>query len=410
MEEQKKVIKFYDTNELLHNMDMIEGDIYLSSITFQELEHIKTSRNKDEDVRFEARKVTRFLRDNEDKYKCITVTKEHYSILEDFNLPMDNDNLIIACAYLLQLETDNDVEFYTDDLCCYNIAKNIFGLSCKSLLKDSKVEKYTGYKEIKVNTDEYNNIFDSYLDKGENKLNLLNNQYLIMTNTDTGRTDEYRYYNGTLLPISLPPSEKVKGINSKQRCALDLLNNRSIPIKIIAGNYGSGKTYLSTKSSLYQIKDRGWYSKLMLVRNPIGSGEEVGFLSGSLEEKTRDFYAPVVQSLDGGEFELNEMKIRGEIETQIPYYMKGMSLNNTFILVDEAEDLDTNIFKLIGTRVGKNSCITFVGDWKQAEYKFKKDNGLYKFIDYAKGNDLVGIVVLDDDVRSNASKVFCDFE
>ena len=178
MEEQKKVIKFYDTNELLHNMDMIEGDIYLSSITFQELEHIKTSRNKDEDVRFEARKVTRFLRDNEDKYKCITVTKEHYSILEDFNLPMDNDNLIIACAYLLQLETDNDVEFYTDDLCCYNIAKNIFGLSCKSLLKDSKVEKYTGYKEVKVNTDEYNNIFDSYLDKGENKLNLLNNHFI----------------------------------------------------------------------------------------------------------------------------------------------------------------------------------------------------------------------------------------
>ena len=56
----KERINFYDTNELLHNLDNIEGKIYLSSITLKELEHIKTSKNKDEDVKFEARKVTRF--------------------------------------------------------------------------------------------------------------------------------------------------------------------------------------------------------------------------------------------------------------------------------------------------------------------------------------------------------------
>lgn len=400
-------IKFYDTNELLKNLDKIEGKIYLSSITLLELEHIKTSRNKDEDVKFEARRVTRWLRDNEDKYVCEPVTKGHYEFLEKLNLPTDNDNLIVATAFGLKKEYE--VEFYTEDLCCRNLAKNIFELEVKDF-KDDKIDKYKGYKEIYVNTDEYNELFSDYLTKHKNPLGLLNNQYLIITNKDTCKTDEYKFFNGELKSIKLPPSRVVKGINAKQRCALDLLNDKDTPIKIIAGTYGSGKTFLSIRSALYQIKEKGWYSKLMLVRNPIGSGEEVGFLSGSLEEKTRDFYAPIVQNLEGGEYELNDMKMKGELETQIPYYMKGMSLTNTFLLVDEAEDLDTKIFKLIGTRIGNGSSVAFVGDWKQSENKFVHNNGLFKFIDYAKGNDLVGIMVLDDDVRSDASKVFCDFE
>lgn len=401
-------IKFYDTNELLKNLDKIDDDlIYISSITLQEIEHIKTSRNKDEDVKFEARKVTRWLRNNEDKYKCIPVTKGHYQLLESINIPIDNDNLIIACAYGLTKEYD--VEFYTEDLCCRNIAKNIFGLKIQDFKEDEK-EKYKGYKEVYVDTNEYNKLFSDYLTKKKNSLELLNNEYLIINNRDTLKTYEYKFVDGELKQIKLPPSKVVKGMNAKQRCALDLLNDKDIPIKIIAGTYGSGKTFLSVRSALYQIKEKGWYSKLMLVRNPIGSGEEVGFLSGSLEEKTKNFYSPIIQNLEGGEYELNDMKMKGELETQIPYYMKGMSLTDTFLLVDEAEDLDTKIFKLIGTRIGKGSSVAFVGDWNQSESKFTRNNGLFKFIDYAKGNDLVGIIVLDDDVRSDASRVFCDFE
>lgn len=401
-------VKFYDTNALLHNdIEKIEGVIYISSITLQEIENIKVSRNKDDTVKFNARKATRFFKENEDKYKCVVVEKKHYDLLENMNLPIDNDNLIIACAKLL--ETDYEIEFITNDICCYNIAKQIMKLKCNNS-SERENDNYKGYIELDLNTDEFNKLFGDYLIRKENNLNLLDNQYLIINNIDTNKTIEYKYLDGTLYPIKLPSSKVVKGMNAKQRCALDLLNDKDIPIKIIAGTYGSGKTYLSVRSALYQIKDKGNYSKLMLVRNPIGSGQEVGFLSGSLEEKTKDFYAPIIQNLEGGEYELSGMKAKGELETQIPYYMKGMSLNNTFVLADEAEDLDTKIFKLIGTRVGENSCIAFVGDWKQAESKFVHNNGLSKFINFAKGNPLVGIIVLDDDVRSDASKVFCDFE
>ena len=400
-------IKFVDTNILLQkDLEKLEEKIYISDITLKELENIKTSSRKDNEVKFQARVATRWLRNNEDKYEVIVADKHIHEIVEDKNLEIDNDNLIVACAYSL---TDIfDVVFETNDMCCYNIAKHIFGLNCIGI-QDKIEDTYKGYKEIYLTSSEYTSMFDKY-SKGENVYELLENEYIIIHDTENNEIIEYRYNKGELLPLKLPPSRVVKGFNPQQRCALDLLNNKDIPIKIIAGNYGSGKTLLSVRSAIYQLEDRGYYSKIMLVRNPIGSGESIGYLKGTQEDKTRDFYLPIAQNLDGGEFQLEDMKMKGKVEAQIPYYMKGMSLDSTFILVDECEDLDVTLFKLIGTRVGKNSCVTFVGDWKQAEHKFKSNNGLYKFIDFGKGNPLVGIVALSEDVRSSASKVFCDFE
>jgi predicted ribonuclease YlaK len=90
--------------------------------------------------------------------------------------------------------------------------------------------------------------------------------------------------------------------------------------------------------------------------------------------------------------------------------MKGLTIPESYILIDEAEDLDLKTLKLIGSRIGKDSNIVFCGDYKQAEGKFIQDNGLLQLIEGTKGNPLVGIVVLDDDVRSSASKVFANLE
>ena len=149
-----------------------------------------------------------------------------------------------------------------------------------------------------------------------------------------------------------------------------------------------------------------------MVRNPTGSGEEIGFLPGDLEDKTADFFAPFIDNMDGGEQELENMKRRGEIDTQIPFYLKGRSIPQTFIIVDEAEDLTAKDFKLIGSRIAEGSAVIFTGDFKQAETKYVYNNGLSKFIQYVSENPspLVGIVVLDDDVRSDASKFFVNFE
>ena len=406
-------IKFYDTCALLDiDTEKIEDKIYLSSVTLNEIEHIKTSKSKDDDVKFKARKITRWLKDNEEKYECIVANKSIYEIVEDKNLEISNDNLIIATAYDLQdgcHDLTRDVEFYTNDICCYNIAKNVFNLKCNTVNSEN-IEKYKGYVEMTLDTNEINYLYNEYLENKNNYLGLVENEYLIINDKNTNKSIELKYINNELVQLKLPPSRTIKGLNAKQRCALDLLNNKDIPIKVIAGTYGSGKTLLSVKSALYQVLDKGNNSKIMLVRNPIGSGEQVGYLKGTYEDKTRNFFLPIAQHLDRGEDELEELKMNGVIEASIPYFMKGLSLNDTFVLVDECEDMNSEIFKIVGSRTGENSCVAFVGDWKQSEDKFKYNNGLAKFIDFAKGNKLVGVMVLDDDVRSNASKVFCDFE
>ena len=92
--------KFYDTNAILkEDLGSITERIYLSSVTLQELENIKTSRNKDEEVKFNARKVTRWLRDNEDLYSIVFVSNDIKEIVEKFNIEINNDSMIIAHTY-----------------------------------------------------------------------------------------------------------------------------------------------------------------------------------------------------------------------------------------------------------------------------------------------------------------------
>ena len=78
------------------------------------------------------------------------------------------------------------------------------------------------------------------------------------------------------------------------------------------------------------------------------------------------------------------------------------------MIIDECEDMDVNTIKIIGGRVGKNSCIIFCGDYMQAENKFRFNNGLKYAVDKLKGNSLVGIIFLEQNVRSDASSVFLE--
>lgn len=259
---------------------------------------------------------------------------------------------------------------------------------------------YKGYKYFKGNSSEINEYMNTYTDSW------YINEYLIIYNTDDDTERELRWDGDKFVPLRLPPSKFIKARNALQRCALDMLNNKDITICCVLGTYGSGKTRLCLSSALRAVTQLGFQSSILGVRQPIGEGAEIGFLPGDFASKTDLFFMPLEQQLDGGSYELEALKQRGVLETNIPYYMKGTTYNNTILVCDEAEDMDFKQLKLVGTRVGQNSRIFFCGDHEQSVVDSSDSNALIKMCEFMKGNPLFAVIYLEEDVRSETSKLF----
>lgn len=387
---------FLDTNILLKHLDRVAelDKFYLSSVTLGELEDIKTSGCKTEDVRYAARKAVRWLNENPNKYECILF----YSDWRDgLDVDGNNDEKILRCCVEAR-KNDANITFVTDDLLCKLIAQQSFQIPTESWFNVGETI-YKGYKYISGTSEQINNILGDF-----NPEDWILNEYAIIHNTDDGTTKEMRFNGSTFVPLKLPPSKFVKGKNSLQRCALDALMN--FGIVTVLGTFGSGKTFLCTKMGLYHVLEKGNCSKMVCVRETRGEGEQQGYLPGSLEEKIEPFNFPISQQLDGGEFELERLKQSGQLEFQIPYYMKGTTYNETVMVVDEAEDLKEAQIRLIGTRIGQNSRIFMSGDYKQSVINKTQDNALIKMCHELKGDPDFACVCLDEDVRSSISKKF----
>ena len=393
-------MKFYDTNALLELVEEVLVEPFaISSVTLEELENIKTNKNKTEETRYKARKVVHLLDENKDKYQVVIHNDDTFEILINSGVEITNDSKICACAKYFSI--NNDVVFITNDLCCSIIAERVFGLQVERA-KNSNLSIYKGYKLLKGNTDEIN---DKLSD--EEYLNSFSiNEYLLIDNIDTNEQSEMRFDGNKFVSLKLPPSKYIKAKNALQRCALDMLNNPNITVCAVLGGYGSGKSFISMQMALYAVKEKGWQSKIVGIREPIGEGAEIGFLKGDFEEKTDNFFLPLVQQLDGGEFELESLKRQGVLESTIPFFLKGQTFPNTVLLVDEAEDLSDKQIRLVGTRVGENSKIIFDGDYKQAIYNNGNTNPLVRMCNELKGNDKFACIYLDEDVRSSTSKLF----
>ena len=393
-------MKFYDTNALLELQEEILVEKFaISSVTLEELESIKTNRNKTEETRYKARKIVHILDENRDKYEVVIYNKDIEQKLITIGLELNNDNKICACAK--QICHDNDIIFVTNDLCCRIIAENVFKLNVKNA-KSNDSDMYKGYKLLMGNTAEIN----EYLCDENYMKNFVANEYLLIYNTDPDSESEMRFDGKQFVPLKLPPSRYIKGKNALQRCALDMLNNPNITICAVLGGYGSGKSYLAMQMALYAVKEKGWQSKIVGIREPQGDGQDVGYLKGTFDEKTDNFFLPLVQQLKGGEFELEQLKQQGVLESTIPFYLKGQTFPSTFMLVDEAEDLSEKQIRLVGTRVGEDSKIIFDGDYKQAIGNNSKTNPLVRMCNELKGNEKFACIYLDEDVRSTTSKLF----
>lgn len=256
-------------------------------------------------------------------------------------------------------------------------------------------ERYCGY--VKVTDQQLANYFE-----GRNLDELLVNQYLVSSNDKVVKFDGEK-----IVELRLPEIKGFKAKNIHQMMALDLLHNKNIPAKSLVGIAGSGKTRMAMQYGLYLL-EQGDIERIFITRNPATVGEDIGYLKGTKEEKLSFITKPIIDNLPDGEFGLNKLIQYDQIVFDSPAYLQGRDIRNSLIIVDEAQMMDKELVKMLGSRVGDGSQIVFVGDYEQAfSRKYKgNNNGLVHMIESLKGQVLFGMVELQESVRGPVAEMF----
>ncbi len=177
----------------------------------------------------------------------------------------------------------------------------------------------------------------------------------------------------------------------RQELYLKTLEEKDLTFSI--GSAGSGKTFLAVALAVKMLKKRSC-EKIILSRPAVEAGESLGYLPGDLKEKVDPYLRPLYDALYEmlGQKETENLINKGVIEIAPLAYMRGRTLDNAFVILDEAQNASLNQLKMFLTRLGFNSKMVVTGDISQVDLKNKNDSGLKKSIDLLKNIKGVGII------------------
>ena len=201
---------------------------------------------------------------------------------------------------------------------------------------------------------------------------------------------------------------EIKPRNPQQLCAMDMLLNRDIPVKLITGKFGSGKSLLCITAALQAVW-RGEFEKIIFVRNnvQVKDTDALGALPGSVMEKTLPYVMPFADHCGGVEG-VQMLIEQGKLEVIPLGFLRGRSIRNAILYSMESENLTKEHIQLIMGRIDEGSQLWMDGDLKQRDRQiFEKSAGLELMVERLKGNPLFGYVHL---IKSERSKVaqLCD--
>ena len=206
--------------------------------------------------------------------------------------------------------------------------------------------------------------------------------------------------------------------NKEQAFAIDMLMNPDIKIVSLVGRAGSGKTLLAIAAGLQQTiglrSEQNHYSRLIVSRPVQPLGKDIGFLPGTMEEKMLPWLMPIQDNLKflmGDRTSLEMYMEKGKIEIEALTYIRGRSISNAFIVIDEAQNLTKHEIKTIITRIGEGTKIILTGDVEQIDnvYVNETSNGLAHAVESFKEYPIAGHMTFKKGERSElatlASKV-----
>jgi phosphate starvation-inducible PhoH-like protein len=201
------------------------------------------------------------------------------------------------------------------------------------------------------------------------------------------------YISNDVKNINITKTSKldVIGKSKLQNNYLEILQKKQIVFAI--GPAGTGKTFLAVAAAVSQLLENK-FDRIILSRPAVEAGEKLGFLPGDLKEKVDPYLRPLYDSLyDLMPSDVASRKIQSsEIEIAPLAFMRGRTLNNSFVILDEAQNATHNQIKMFLTRCGKNSRMVVTGDPSQTDLNIRSDSGLLRSIKILSDIDGVSVI------------------
>jgi PhoH-like ATPase len=275
-------------------------------------------------------------------------------------------------------------------------------------------ELYTGFRKYLVDDQLIDRFYDGedvFLDDESIKLSPYE-FVMLVSNANEKKTALARFdsHSRPLKKVS-EFKDRVWGCkprNKEQMFAFDLLLDPKVPIITLVGKAGCGKTLLAIAAGLEQVLEQERYKKLIVSRPVQPLGKDIGYLPGSMEEKMRPWLMPIQDNIDfllnGKRGNMDMFFDDGTIQIEALTYIRGRSISNAFMIIDEAQNLTIHELKTIITRVGENTKIILTGDIEQIDsvYLDSTSNGLSYAVEKFKSHELSGHVTL---IKGERSKV-----
>ena len=264
--------------------------------------------------------------------------------------------------------------------------------------------------------DQFYNAEDVILEKEDGKF-FANQFVMLVSSSNEKKTALCRFvaYGTPLKPVQSHKSG-VWGViprNKEQTFSLELLLDPAVQVVSLIGKAGSGKTLLAVAAGLHQVMEdnQSIYRRLIVSRPVQPMGRDIGFLPGTLEEKMAPWLAPIqdnLQFLMGNDKVTLDMYMEsGTIELEALTYIRGRSIANAYIIIDEAQNLSSHEMKTILTRVGEGTKIILTGDVEQIDnvYVDETTNGLTHVIERFKAQPVAGHITLLKGERSRVATI-----
>lgn len=199
--------------------------------------------------------------------------------------------------------------------------------------------------------------------------------------------------------------------NKEQTFAIDLIMDRSVDLITLTGRAGTGKSLIVLACALELVLSRREYDKFIIYRPIQPVGNDIGYLPGTMEEKLAPWFQAIMDNFEvlfttknGGDWkrELEMYQKKGRIEMNAITYIRGRSIPNAIILVDECQNLSKEDVKTLLTRAGENTKIILTGDIEQIDNSVldATSNGLTHVIEKFKESDLAGHITFTQGERS----------